>query len=1516
MKTKQLCIFLILFFCTSFVFAQLPCTSTSTNGSGSSLNLYWVGNLENGGSGDWTSPCSWRVGSINTSEIPAQAPRPKDNVYFVDASFTAGLRTVTVDADAFCASLNMDSTFTNQFVFTCSFILNVGDANSGGFNLADTTYLTTNITGDLRFIWSGSYDINFSNQELSCRIRFNNSAGFFNLQSNLKLISNSWVTSDRVPFDLVSGTLNTNNYNLDIPSLRVVDIDAIFNGGTSTIDLFGAIKEPYNTSATSLWSTGGLRLDNATINFNRVDNAQSITAPTDQFGDINFNTDGTFILSGVLNSTGNLYLKENTAITAKEMNTTGNLILEGNTGIYLNEDISVGNIIQNASVSCAGPNFFRATSLKNITSQNNVNIHDVILEYISSSNSASGGCSSGVTTYMATDVIDLGNNTCWDITGVTPKTLRWTGNGINSFWSNTNNWDLGCVPNSQDDVIFENMTGKTVDLDIEGNIKNMTWVSDGSTGTFTSTNNSLLNIYGDINLNPTMIWSISSYIFFHGTSNTMNFSTQTLANKLLLTSANYTLLSNLHNLGQLHISTSKLTAVNKIITIDEFAASGSHLTATALDIDNTVINILTDTSWYDQHGKLNITTTNGSIVNFLSTNPNITGENTTNVSFELPAFTTTSGSELRVFRNDSASLNVLGDVFIGGHAYFNGDGPLDLSMQNITINGDLNVVGGYQYFFPGGVTNKLTITGNFVATGVGCAISTQIKTVDGSGQITTDIQGATTGFDYITLQNLDTDGYSSPNVSNVINLGGNDNWNFNTVSTPMTYYWRADNTSPTLFDGNWTDSNHWTVTQTNTVGDGGCAIPKAIDNVVFDQLSHDTTLTTVTVPQKFYCHDFSVNNSNVKFQEITEASFYINGSIATDATYLCDELTFQGSYYFNSTDVNGETINVTNNLKNNVAFVSSGNWTLGTHLSIASNLDVYYGDLYSSGYDITSTIFNVYSNGSTIDFTGSTQNVKIHDLRGANNLTFIAPDLLEIKQTIYPLNFIYKNIKTVGPYFNILGSTGATFEIVDINVNSEIQGSNNFDVLNYIPSAGVTGTHILAGGETQTISSPNGQIIATGFPSGFLNIKSSNNTQAIIHKEYGDQMCWDFVILENLDGIEDTDGSSVSPMIFGGMNNNTINLGGTLFDFSRGAFLAPTVSSGPDQNFCRRSTANIEFLFTNSGPYNITYTDGTNNYTASGIAHGTTNHYIPVNGPGTYTILSVEGDNCSVFVPGSIIDPIQKIIMPPVSIMALNGDNSSCYLADENSWVHFISNNGNDRSMVSVFDTADGNSLGSTSVVVAIEPSPYIDNSEGIIYMRRHVDLNPSANENGTVRLYFTQNELDNLNIETSGSTGNFSINDLRVRVYNNHTLDFTGGHQDLIISNSGNEATVPLIEALDFTTSPDVYYLDVNANTYGNFVIYIDPVTLSNTDIELIDQAIMLYPNPTSNKLTVKSGTNSNIKTITIYTIYGKEVQTYTNFTDTNSVQLTTKELASGAYLVTIKTERTSVTKKVFVIK
>ncbi|PHS06072.1 MAG: hypothetical protein COA88_11320 [Kordia sp.] len=61
MKTKELYHFLILFFCTSVLFAQLPCISTTINGSGSSLDLHWVGDLEDGGSGDWTSQCSWRV---------------------------------------------------------------------------------------------------------------------------------------------------------------------------------------------------------------------------------------------------------------------------------------------------------------------------------------------------------------------------------------------------------------------------------------------------------------------------------------------------------------------------------------------------------------------------------------------------------------------------------------------------------------------------------------------------------------------------------------------------------------------------------------------------------------------------------------------------------------------------------------------------------------------------------------------------------------------------------------------------------------------------------------------------------------------------------------------------------------------------------------------------------------------------------------------------------------------------------------------------------------------------------------------------------------------------------------------------------------------------------------------------------------------------------------------------------------------------------------------------------------
>lgn len=1488
-------------------YAQVPCTSTTTNGSGTLLNLYWVGHLENGGSGDWSNPCSWRVGSVTSTESPAQGPRPKDNVFFADAAFTATNSTININADAFCASFNMDNTFTNGVNFSqqnASRKIEVGDATNGGFNLANTN-LNFDYRGKVILKWAGTHAIDFNSQDLKCIIQVNNPTGVFNLNSSVSSSNYINTTIGNAPVRVIAGTLNTNNNTFTIPSLAV-ETGGIINAGTSVFNFNGALRHPHPVyHRTTIFNEGSLNFSSTIVNVNTNETTTQIrsTSTNDTFGTINLNNPNTIYDLGFIDATGNISTSTNNQLLIGGT-VGGDLSLEGGVTLKLKSDLSVNTLTQTANVNCSSINRIESTNstARTLTSSANVSLHDVELTKIIAGNSISNG-GSGAISYTITDAIDGGGNQFWDLTTLPSRNIAWTGGGTDNLWTTAANWDIGCVPNIQDNVTFANMTGKTVDLNINGEVNNFIWTEDTSTGTFTNSNSSNLTIGGDFTLNTTMTWLASSNINLLGASNTINTPNQTISGNITLdNSANYTLLSNL-SAGRLRIiNYSDFTAANKTINIDQLYALG--FSSLVFNADNCVININSNQGFYDYHGSLNFNFSNGTIMNFTSANPNISGHPAySNTTFNLPSFTTAVNSTLNVFRNESASLVANDNVTIGGSVFFNGNSVTDVRMKNVTINGDLSITGNHQFYFP--PNGKFTVTGNLNLTDTGCDKPTVMSTPVGiTDQSEFDIQGTISGLDYIIAKNLNATGYQTITATNSTDLGGNDNWTFTSGSTGgITYYWRADTTNPTVFDGNWNDANHWTTNSTKTVGDGSCSVPNFGDNVVFDNLSFNGTTTSIVPSSIINVNDFTVSNSNVNFT--TNTTFYIDGNLNTDTTL---STTGNNNYYFTSTGTAGKTIS-TGPITGSALFIGSDTWTLSQDLSTSSSIRVSNGNFNSDGFGITTNTFIVSSNGSTVNLSNSDVSVSTWNMENQTNIDFTAPSSIIVALMI-PSNLTYNNVTAKsGSNFRINEPAGATFDYVSIGENSIINGNNTFNTLEYIPASGVTYTHQLQGGSIQNITSPNGQIMATGLNNGFLNIKSTNATQATIHKDYGGQMCWDFVILENLDATEDTDQTNATPNIFGGLNNTTTNVGGTLFDFTRATFVAPTVDSGPDQDFCRRTAGSIAFNFTNSGPYTVTYTDGTNTFVESGISHGTSQIYVPVYESTVYTITNIEGDNCGTLVPGSIIDATQEIVLPPLSNMAVNGDVSSCYLGDEGVWVHFVSNDTNTRAMSSVLDTQDGVSLGNIATEVGVESSTYMDSALGNIYMRRHTGIDPDVENTSLVRLYFTQAELDQFSIDVTGSSGNVALSNLKVMLYENNAMDFSGNNQELTVINSGSEAAVPMVEALDFTSEADVFYVDVNTTKFGHFNIFADPNMLNTDTFTVNDYNIVVYPNPAKDYLKVKANPNTNIKAIELFDLLGKKILSAEN-TRTLNVQ----HVNAGTYFVNVITGVDTVSMKIVI--
>lgn len=139
-KFIQLFLFLFIY-SISNSYSQCPSgPSASCNGSGTSLNLYWVG-TDASNNGNWNTPCSWRVGSVAGVE-PCQAPRSIDNVFFTSGSFagSGGTTNITINTQARCNNFYVGSTI-NTLGGTPTFSLN----NPGFLEIYGSYTLQTNI---------------------------------------------------------------------------------------------------------------------------------------------------------------------------------------------------------------------------------------------------------------------------------------------------------------------------------------------------------------------------------------------------------------------------------------------------------------------------------------------------------------------------------------------------------------------------------------------------------------------------------------------------------------------------------------------------------------------------------------------------------------------------------------------------------------------------------------------------------------------------------------------------------------------------------------------------------------------------------------------------------------------------------------------------------------------------------------------------------------------------------------------------------------------------------------------------------------------------------------------------------------------------------------------------------------------------------------------------------------------------------------------------------------------------
>jgi hypothetical protein len=1432
------------------------------DGSGTSLDLFWVGTTANN-SGDWNSPCSWRVGSVAGSE-PCQAPRSIDNVFFTSLGFTGGgTPTIAINTQARCNNFLVDPTI-NGLGVTPEFSLN----NPGFMEIYGDFTLQSNLIWTVVGGNSSGPEILFKATTVGHTIT---TAGHTMGAVQFDGIGGEWSLQDDYnggSINFVFGYLNTsdgtNSYNMNILTFDsdiqsgALNTNRRLDLNSSIITLTGSAgndRYPYNTTNAPKTVWESRNSDNSNFNFN-ASNSQIIfttTSPFIRLGGLDFN---------VINHTGTGRLYDHFGNQPCNIDT-----LETNGYLYFHHEHNF-NVLKINSTSQTH-NFFRnqVINIDLIVNGNPCNPTEFKSEYnrtltmpsVVSADPMNGflinnlKCSDGTAGHIVNG-FSQGTTTGWTITPPLSRDLYWVGN-TNTNWSEPSNWSTSntglplltvtdCPPTQNDNVFFipSLANGKTCNLNQDAFCNDMTWTITAPT---TFSGNNQMNIYGNLQFDADINLTCTQNFNFYGTGNTILSAGLTFpATTYIQQDAIYTLLDDI-NFTFLYL-----------FRQDGFNSNGFNLTGNTIYFRNGVqnfsgstITLASNVPWYISGNQGTTTYNASSNVIFTNSSP-ITSIYGWGPNLKFPNFTLQSpNTTLRIkdylgVGYSSSTNNIIyeGSVTFNGNVRYFADYGNAIAPSNIAqmiIYGDLNLNAGKTYEF--GVNNTITISGNLNALG-NCTEQITIKGINSFFGI--NITGSA-NLDYCVISDMNSIG--SITATNSLDAGNNTNVTF-PISGTTTYYWRAkfgSCSTTCIYDGDWNSSDgYWTTIQSNIEGTPGC-IPTASDNVVFDNMSFSGIQTNVSIPVSVACHNITVNASNVKWSN--NSTLTVTGSISSDGTLQAS--TFSGAIDFNSNNGAGETIDFGGvSLGCDIIYSNSiGNWTLINNPLITTkdlylnrgtlntnNLDLtinrFYSDnsniralnLGSSNFNIngSGTFFNITSPINT--YTWNTNNISNFSFNaGTSTINFSSTSEPTIKSG--PLNLYHVN-------FTNTSSTVATSPVLLVNnwnteymkfdCSARIYGDNAYDTLEF--TAG--NVYHLESGKTQTLNAPDGILISTGSAGQEIAIKSTTTgSPATFHKlNTGGSMssfCIDYV------SVEDNFASSDDPIFtfFTGINSNNISASG-IWDFNRPLFVTPSIESAQDQSICSGTSTTISWNITGSGPYTLSYTENGANPTTITLPNGTPSYSVSVTPTvsTTYTVSIFSGDNCGSDTPGTLIDAIQIVNLPSPAAISQHLDTSTCTLNNEATFINFHENqNGTNRPLVSVSDDATGSGLGNVTTTIRIDPTVQFLN--GIPYLQRRFGVEPTINESAKVRLYFTQAELDALSTAW-GST--LTTNDLMVTKYSNNVMNFTGAAVLLTPTTSG---TIPA----GITTSSNILFLEVNVPSFSHFVIH--PITTTPLPIQLV---------------------------------------------------------------------------------
>jgi len=192
------------------------------------------------------------------------------------------------------------------------------------------------------------------------------------------------------------------------------------------------------------------------------------------------------------------------------------------------------------------------------------------------------------------------------------------------------------------------------------------------------------------------------------------------------------------------------------------------------------------------------------------------------------------------------------------------------------------------------------------------------------------------------------------------------------------------------------------------------------------------------------------------------------------------------------------------------------------------------------------------------------------------------------------------------------------------------------------------------------------------------------------------------------------------------------------------------------------------------------------------------------------------------------------------------------------------------------------------------------------------------SNSRGLMSLYCSSNQLPRLDISNTTSLSRLYADNQQIEVYTSEAATsflnpvfykIPEGEQTVQIGSVSYayHATVPKTEdTMGFTTS---LFSIVSGNAFGGTITF----RTGNSIVETqdISSSVQVYPNPAQNELTIENG-ELRMENVAIFDICGKLLNNYQLSNGNSQLKIDVSYLASGIYLVKVKTAQGETIKKI----